>query len=248
MPLTSAITGAAIAGDVIKNLTSNGMISHGESQSQSSSQNSSQGTSASKTFGTEATNRSLQMMREANAFNRESMQAQMEFNAAQAEANRLWQEKMANSAVQRQVADLKAAGINPILAAQLGGAFTGSGAVASTSGISSAMGAAHADSESSSQNSSSGSSASSAWSKEDATTSVINQIEEMKDGIVNWIKNMWEASDSSGKKIIENAIKSFSGKDIPEPVKNNEETKTFWQLNKWHNLQEKIKNWFKERI
>lgn len=59
---------------------------------------------------------------------------QMEFNASEAAKNRQWQEMLSNTAHQREIRDLKAAGLNPVLSAMNGnGASVGSGATASAS-------------------------------------------------------------------------------------------------------------------
>lgn len=68
---------------------------------------------------------------DANTQNLEIARENSAFNAHQAELNRTYQTEMSNTAYQRTVTDMKAAGLNPMLAYSQGGASTPGGATAS---------------------------------------------------------------------------------------------------------------------
>lgn len=74
------------------------------------------------------------------AFQKAMMENMQSYNSAQAREQRDWQESMRATAYQTTVKDMIAAGINPILAAQLGATSAGSGATASSGMAQGAMG------------------------------------------------------------------------------------------------------------
>lgn len=78
------------------------------------------------------TARSEQQAAELRDWQERQNQLAMNFNSAEAAKNRNWQEMMSNTAHQREIRDLQAAGLNPVLSAMGGnGAAVTSGATAS---------------------------------------------------------------------------------------------------------------------
>lgn len=81
--------------------------------------------------------------REQMRFQRDSANAAMAFSSREAALNREWQERMSNTAHQREVNDLIAAGLNPILSATKGAPVTSG---SSAQGVSSSGASGNVDS------------------------------------------------------------------------------------------------------
>lgn len=175
--------------------------------------------SNSRVYGHEASAEDIQRAKEANAVQADMWMNQALYNAEQAKINREFQAEMSNTAYQRAVADLRKAGLNPILAAMNMGASTPSGALAS-SGLATAQKATtFADSESNSYGYSrtrggshseqSGAGGSSGWSSNRSENSgsskggsknqSTTQAKSIVDGLGNLFTGISSAMDGSKK-------------------------------------------------
>lgn len=123
----TAMTGLGLALNPIANTTATAEAAFNKSQM-----------SAEQAMAFEASQAAQQM-----AFQREMLQNQMRFNSAEAETNRKWQREMRLTAYQDTVKDMIKAGINPILAAQLGATGLSGGSTASAGLANGAMASGH---------------------------------------------------------------------------------------------------------
>lgn len=213
-PLTIGALTAGVGGALKGTTSSGGSVNSARSQS------------FSNTAGREATTSSnLQ----ANTANNTAMNAWRDaalYNANEAEKQRAWQEYMSNTVYQRSVADMKKAGINPILAAGmgLGTASVGSGASASVSNPQTFMGQSFAEQNSASTSESHGSS----WNNSES-------------GLAQGLAQMGEAIQAglntlSNAKLLDITIGGTTTEEVVHDVKTG--------IGKFV---DKLSNWFKTR-
>lgn len=110
----------------------------------------------------------------ANAVKQKNWEDTAAYNAAEALKNRQFQEYMSNTAYQRAMADMQLAGLNPILAANQGGASTPGGSTASVGLFNAAQGQSFTDNE--------------GWSSSSYATS--NNIADLANLVTNSAKNV----------------------------------------------------------
>lgn len=182
--------------------------------------NRAQSSGYSNTYGTDASNRAANAAAVANEYSMKNLSKVMQYNAMEAQKQRDWEERMANTIYTRSVANMREAGINPILAASMGlsGASVGSGATASVAQPQTFMGQTFADTNSANQ----------AWSTGDSYSHGENQSSygyngsswgNSESGLATGLKQMQE--------YIGNAIDAFaSSKTVKEATEGMEKIGT----------------------
>lgn len=229
--------GAGLSQGYSQSGQSGGSVNSAESYNNSMSMNEGWSSSASGTDATTARMYSALAAQWAWEKDMQAMQKQMDFNREEAEKQRAWQAEMANTLYTRSVKNMKEAGINPILASNMGlsGANVGSGATASLGGIPNAPLAqnfmdswsasesySHGYGEGSGSSWGEGSSWNAGWSNsEEGIVTALNALGGMASTALNGINsaNALESLSGKGQKFgndirngIINAVQSFTQK------------------------------------
>lgn len=139
----------------------------------------------------------------------------MNYNSAEAMANREWQEKMSSTAYQRAVEDMKKAGLNPILAYANSGASTPGGSAGTISGASMGLASSSALGVSRSGGFVPNAYESSSWSQSDwynASQSWNQMLSETHMSPYGLQKALTEIGDDTRKAIDKNVPKMGGGK------------------------------------
>lgn len=225
--------------------------STGSSFSNATSANSA--TSQSRTYGAQATQASIANANTANAIGMQNWQTAADFNAIEAQKQREWQERMANTVYQRTVKDMIAAGINPVLAANmgLGTASVGSGASASMGNADSYMASAYADQISSAESQGHSESYGKSYSESGLATglqllgqAISGVIEKMNSGTqisiaLDGFKNWYNDYDKDMDEAIENA-KESGNKTTETYLENHKKETNNWLLKFMNKLQSDV--------
>ena len=190
--------------------------------------NRSQSSGYSNTAGNAASDKAANAAAVANAYSMKNMDKVMKYNSMEAQKQRDWEERMANTIYTRSIANMKEAGINPILAAGMGlsGASVGSGATASVAQPQTFMGQTFAEQNSAQQSWSTGDSfskgesggswgsSSSSWNKsESGLATGLKQMATLSEGILD--------SLTTGKRLedLQNTLSKL-GNNMQENAKN----------------------------
>lgn len=165
-----------------------GILDAGQSSGGSVNQSTNSAASWAHTAGNAASNTSQNAAAAANASALSAWQLAAIYNSEEADKQRAWQEHMANTVYQRTIKDMKSAGINPILAANmgLGTASVGSGATASMSSPNTYMPQTFAEYNSASE--ASGESHGSSWNE--STNGLMTALSQIATGISSALAGM----------------------------------------------------------
>lgn len=252
MPITpAAALGSAAIGSIPSLANSSGLVNAlvgsqsasgansnaaGGSFNSAQSMQGSENNAWSNTAGIAASRMAAEAAAKANAAQSQMTREAMEFNAKQAEIQRNWEERMANTIYSRSVEDMRRAGINPILAASAGlsAASVNSGHAASIGSPSAFMGQTFAEQNSASGGRSFGSSSESGGSWNNSSS---NQWSNSESGLATGLKQMSELTGAAYDAITSSEALKWSMENFGSPMQ-----KASGIVNKGKKIMEEVTN------